>query len=160
MLKKISILLSAVILFCSINVSTVLAAPDSSITYLEDGYYLITENAQEFDDSNISLMSSTVTKIGSKPGKLYDEQDRLLVTFTVYASFLINSGVSVKCTRVSYEKTISSSDWTFVSATTSMNNSSSSKASATATGIFKNVKTGKKVTIPVTVYCTKNGSIS
>lgn len=160
MIKKCSFLLLAIIFLSSINTSTVFAASESTITYLEDGYYLITENADNFNTPIAPLASSIVTKNGYKPSRLYDAQDRLLLTFTVYASFTINTGVSVKCTQVTYGKTISSDNWTFVSATTSKNNSSTSKASATATGVFRNVNTGKKVTIPVTVYCTKDGTIS
>ena len=162
MIKKISVLLSVMILACCIHVYDVSAASVASNTvYLDDGYYIITNGTQESEVlTDFMLLSSTTTKNVSKTSKLYDSQDRLIAALTVYASFSINNGISVKCTKVAYDKTIYNDNWSFVSATTSKNNSSSSKASASASGIFKNNITGKKVTIPVTVYCTDTGTIS
>lgn len=161
MFKKISILLSITLLLCSINASTSSASGSSNITYLENGYYIITEDIQEINNfTGIDLLATTTTKSVSKSSKMYDTSDRLIATLTVYASFSIDTGVSVTCTKVEYTKTISNNNWTFVSGTTSKNNTSSTKASATAKGTFKNTLTGKTVPITVTVSCTNRGDIS
>ena len=156
MRKKLSVILSLAVMICCFHFSTVSEAANSDITYLEDGYYLVTE----VQDSASGITTYSTTKSGSKTSRLYGADDQLLATFTVYGTFSIDSGVSVECTKVSYSQTVSSSNWKFLSATISRNNTSTSKASAVGTGMFKNVNTGKQVNISVTFSCSKTGVLS
>lgn len=158
--KKILFILAFALIICCIQTSTISKAANSKITYLEDGYYLVTDDVQISSDLSGIVTYSTTTKNGSKTSRLYDADDQLIATFTVYGAFSINSGVSVECTKVTYSQTVSSSKWKFLSATISRNNTSTSKASAVGVGMFKNVNTGKQVNISVTLSCSKTGVLS
>ena len=118
-----------------------------------DGSYVITT-------LNISYTAAySTSKTASKTAVAYSPNGSKICTFTVTGTFEINSGSSVSCTSASYSKNIYDSTWNFISASTSRNNSSSSKASASAKGYFKNA-TGGSQTLTPTVYCDKNGNIS
>ena len=114
-------------------------------TYNPDGSYVITT-------LNISYTAAySTSKTASKTAVAYSPNGSKICTFTVTGTFEINSGSSVSCTSASYSKNIYDSTWNFISASTSRNNSSSSKASASAKGYFKNA-TGGSQTLTPTVY--------
>lgn len=158
--KKSSFILTCILILCCFHVSIAPKAASSDITYLEDGYYIITDTIQNSSALSGIATYSITTKNGSKTSRLYDENDQLIATFTVYGSFSINSGVSVECTQVTYSQTVSNSNWKFLSATINRVNTSTSKASAKGVGMFKNVNTGKQVNISVTLSCSKTGALS
>ncbi len=111
MQKKILFILAFALMICCIQTSTISKAANSKITYLEDGYYLVTDDLQISSDLSGIVTYSTTTKNGSKTSRLYDADDQLIATFTVYGAFSINSGVSVECTKVTYSQTVSSSKY-------------------------------------------------
>ena len=149
----------SVLLTC-FHSSVISKAANSDAVYLDDGYYIITEEIQYSSVLSEITTYSTTTQNASKTSRLYDANDQLIATFTVYGSFSINNGTSVKCTDVTYSQSVSSSKWKFLSATISRNNTSISTASAVGTGMFKNVNTGKQVNISVTLSCSKTGVLS
>ena len=154
MKKFFSILLILAFIFNIVYTQPALAATDlSKTTYFPDGSYIVTTLS-----INETSARST-TKSASKTDTAYSTSGSKLYSFTVTATFEINSGSSVKCTSASYSKSIYNNSWSFVSASTSRNNSSTSKASATSKGIFKN-SAGKSNSLSPTVSCDKNGNIS
>ncbi len=155
MKKHFRFILSLTLLMCIVFVQTVFATPEASstITYYPDGSYVITTLTIEQSSAR------STTKKASQTANAYSSSGSKLYSFTVTATFEINSGSSVKCTSASYSKSIYDSTWSFVSASTSRNNSSTSKASATSKGYFKD-STGKSNTLSPTVSCDKNGNIS
>ena len=131
-------LLAFVLLIFSFSPQSIFASSNAKteITYNPDGSYVITT-------LNISYTAAySTSKTASKTAVAYSP-----------------NGSSVSCTSASYSKNIYDSTWNFISASTSRNNSSSSKASASAKGYFKNA-TGGSQTLTPTVYCDKNGNIS
>ena len=146
-------LLAFVLLIFSFSPQSIFASSNAKteITYNPDDSYVITT-------LNISYTAAySTSKTASKTAVAYSPNGSKICTFTVTGTFEINSGSSVSCTSASYSKNIYDSTWNFISASTSRNNSSSSKASAK--GYFKNA-TGGSQTLTPTVYCDKNGNIS
>lgn len=155
-MKRLSILFfSLTLLLFSLCPKAVLAdsRTESNIVYYPDGSYVVTTLHIEPSASRSSSKTAAKTATG------YSADGTKLYTITVNGTFSINSGVSVSCTSVSYSKSILSNTWNLISASTSRNNSSTSKASATATGYFKGTG-GETRTLSPTVYCDKNGNIS
>ena len=149
------LLLALVLLIFSFSPQSIFASSNAKteITYNPDGSYVITT-------LNISYTAAySTSKTASKTAVAYSPNGSKICTFTVTGTFEINSGSSVSCTSASYSKSIYDSTWNFISASTSRNNSSSSQASASAKGYFKNA-TGGSQTLTPTVYCDKNGNIS
>lgn len=154
MKKYFNVLLILAFIFNIVYTQPALAATElSKTTYFPDGSYVVTTLS-----INETSARST-TKRASKTDTAYNASGSKLYSFTVTATFEINSGSSVKCTSASYSKSIYDSTWRSVSASTSRNNSSTSKASATSKGYFKD-STGKSNTLSPTVSCDKNGNIS
>lgn len=155
-MKRFHVLLLAfVLLIFSFSPQSIFASSNAKteITYNPDGSYVITT-------LNISYTAAySTSKTASKTAVAYSPNGSKICTFTVTGTFEINSGSSVSCTSASYSKNIYDSTWNFISASTSRNNSSSSKASASAKGYFKNATDGSQTLTP-TVYCDKNGNIS
>ena len=148
MKKFFSILLILAFIFNIVYTQPALAATDlSKTTYFPDGSYIVTTLS-----INETSARST-TKSASKTDTAYSTSGSKLYSFTVTATFEINSGSSVKCTSASYSKSIYNNSWSFVSASTT------SKASATSKGTFKN-SAGKSNSLSPTVSCDKNGNIS
>ena len=155
-MKRLSILfLSLTLLLFSICPKAVLAdsSAESNIVYYPVGSYVVTTLHIE------PSVSRSSNKTASKTSTAYNPSGAKLYSLTVTGTFSINNGVSVTCTSVSYSKSIFHSLWSLTSASTSRNNSSTTKASATATGYFKST-IGETQSLSPTVYCDKNGNIS
>lgn len=156
MYKKLSFLFCLAIMIYYSDFSLISMAANSNITILDDGYYLVTE----VHDSISDVAVCSTTKNGSKTSKLYDENGQLLASFTVYGTFLIENGIHVECTSVSYSQNVSGNNLRFLSATISRNNTSTDSASVVGTGMYKNKNTGKQVNLSVTLSCSKTGVLS
>lgn len=129
------------------------------VTYFEDGSYIVTTLVEE-----VAPISRAITKtVLRKTSTSYDSSHKARCALTVIGSFEVNTGVSVKCVGAKTEKTIYQDGWSVENVSTYPDNSSTSKASAIASGNFVERKAGIAVqSIPVTVKvtCDKNGNAS
>ena len=78
----------------------------------EDGSYVVT-TLYEYNDTQISSLSSTITKDGEAKVNFYNSSNVLEWTYTLYASFDIVEGESAVCTNANYKYSISKSNWKF-----------------------------------------------
>lgn len=129
------------------------------VTYFEDGSYIVTTMVEE-----ITPISRAITKKAlKKTSTSYDSSNKAQCALTVIGSFEINMGVSVKCVGATTEKTVYQNGWSIENVSTRPDNSSTSQASAIASGRFVKREVGITVqNIPVTVKvtCDKNGNAS
>ena len=166
MKKNFLIILALSLILCLLPTNFVSAASANDdtvssstyIEYLDDGSYWVTEIEQ--DNSEISLLSSD--KVGAKTTTYYSSSDEALCALKITATFSYD-GSTVSCVGTKITKYIYDDSWSIQDVTTSHSSSSTSKASATASGKFVNKFLGitvKSISASVTVYCDKNGNIS
>ena len=164
--KKFTLLLSLVFVFCFLTNISVSAAPftdysvnssNSYIEYLDDGsYFVITL------ESNDGTATLSTNKVGTKTTTYYSSSNVALCALTISATFSYD-GSTVSCVGTQYKTYSYDDEWSVENIVTSRNNSSTTKASATASGNFVMRSLGIKVkSIPTstTIYCDKNGTLS
>lgn len=140
------------------NVTTITNQKEETI-YFEDGSYIVTTTVEEVTP----ISRAVINKIFKKTSTSYDASNKARCALTVVGSFEVNMGVSVKCLGVRTEKNIYQNGWSIENVSTSYDNSSTSKATAIASGNFVKRQAGIAVqSIPVTVKvtCDKNGNAS
>lgn len=81
-------------------------------TYLDDGSYIVISGVQMVEDGGISTRSIN-TRNAYNTATCYSEDDEVLWTYTLYASFAYETGVSVVCTNAWYEQNIYGRGWKF-----------------------------------------------
>lgn len=139
------------------TVSTV-AEIQREITYFEDGSYIVT-TIEEVTPASRAITNKTFRKTSTS----YDSSNKAQCALTLIASFEVNMGVNVKCIGAKTEKNVYQTGWSVENVSTRPDNSSTSKASAIASGNFVKREAGIAVkTAPVTVKvtCDKNGNAS
>jgi hypothetical protein len=126
----------------------------TSITYLEDGSYIVTTITSE---PNLTR-ATTFTKTGNKVVSYYDGDDTLLWQYTLFGEFLVESGVSAVCTSATYTQTIYANRWSF-----SNGQATASGATAYGVGTFKKkvlFVTTSTVDIDISFTCDVYGNLS
>lgn len=115
-----------------------------------------------FEDENIANTitpySNTFEKSGSKTYTAKNADKETLFTFTVHATFSVNSGVSATCTKSSYSYTITDNAWEKKSA-------SASRSGNQAIGDAEFIKKLLFITVDtfnahVVLTCNSNGQLS
>lgn len=143
----------------SYAMSTTITDAENEVTYFEDGSYLVTTLAKEITPISRAVDQMVFTKTATA----YDSSNKARCALTVVGAFEVNKGVSVKCVGVKTETAVYQSGWSVENISTSRNNSSTTKASATASGQFVHRVAGivtEKLPVSVTVSCDKNGNAS
>lgn len=154
-MKKISALLSVVLMLLSFCPSTAFAeeiVTDRYVEYFDDGSYIVTE----IETSNISVLSSsTVTNI--KTSSYYDSDNVKNWTVKLTGTFSY-TGSSASCTKSTVNYTIYNDYWKVTSA-------AASKSGNKATGNFTVKKyilgiPTKTVNRTLTITCSNSGVCS
>lgn len=136
----------------------VLLSDGETITYLDDGDYIITSLTFGADLVNSQRATNSITKTGTKTVSYYNDDNELEWEYTLTGTFTVNPGVSSVCTNASYSTQIHSNKWSFSDANTYTENNV-----AHGQGLFKKkvlLITTKKVNIDVTVKCDINGNLT
>lgn len=157
MKKILSFVFSFVMIFAA---STVVAYAEresvvsQTIEYLEDGSYIVTTIAEEY---NVAIARTTYSKTGSKTVTIYNSDDEKMVQLKLTGIFNY-TGSSATCTSASTSYTVYNDNWKVTSAT-------ASKSGNKATGNF----TSKRYTLlipvetvnsTVTITCSNSGTLS
>ena len=128
----------------------------NSITYFEDGSYLVISTA--ISTSSNYAKSGSYVKQSYKTAKYHSSDNELVWEYTLTGTFTVNPGVSAVCTNVTNSKNIYSNKWSFSDESTY-----ASGNTAYGKGIFKKkllLVTTEKVNIDMTITCDFNGNIS
>ncbi len=165
-MKRLLIFLLAAVIFALNVFPQAIAYSDvtevtESVYALDDGGYLVI--TLEDISPAFGLRAARATKKHQKTVKYVDSSGNEKCALTVVATFSVTSGSSVTCTNVTYETASYDSNWSVENVSVSRNNSSTVKASGTATGEFVRRVLGiknKTVDTSVTVYCDYNGNAS
>lgn len=125
-----------------------------TITYLDDGSYIV----KTIVSKSVGSRSSTFTKTGNIVASYYSGDDELLWQYTLYGEFLVNSGVSAVCTSATYTQNIYASSWSF-----SNGQATASGNTAYGVGTFKDkvlFVTIKTVDVDLNIVCDIYGNLS
>ena len=150
MKRFISLMLMAVLLFCTIPVRGNAVGNQVQTFYFEDGSYMTVEVI-----TNGARASGS--KSGSKPYTYYDSDGKTLWKATLTGSFTY-SGSTATCTSSRVDVTIYDSTWHTVSKSS---NKSGNTASASVT--MERRQLGITVTsksVSMSLSCDKNGNLS
>ena len=124
------------------------AAPEQSITYLEDGSYYVT-TITVFPSTQSSRAASSIS--GQKTRDYYSSSHEKIFSISVIGSFTY-TGSSATATSADYDYSILDPTWSFISGSASC-----SGASATANATFRNLS---RQYASVTLTCSANGKLS
>lgn len=166
MMKRLLVfVLATVILTLSVFPQAIAYSQETETTQtvyeLDDGGYLII--TMEDVTSASDMRAARASKTCKKTATYADSNGNKKCALTVVATFSITTGKSVSCTNVTYETASYDDNWSVEDVSTSRNNSSTAKASGTATGEFVRRVLGiknKTVDASVSVYCDYNGNYS
>lgn len=142
------VLVTMIVSVFALNCSA--AGTETTITYFEDGSYII-------DVIEISKGRSSGSIQGSRTKSYYDNSGNLDWQAVLAGSFTYN-GSSATCTSSSVSVTINDSAWYTISKGATKN---ANVASASVTMGCKILGvTYNKVTVPITLTCDANGNLS
>lgn len=82
------------------------------VTYLDDGSYIVISGVMIMEYKATSTRSVNTVNAGNT-ATCYSEDDEVLWTYTLHASFTYEPGVSVVCTNAWYEQNIYGRGWKF-----------------------------------------------
>lgn len=150
--RLISLLLVACLFVTALSFSTVaVERPQQTVTYFDDGSYVVTTITEIAYTSQYSLTQSK-TKSASKNRDFYDANDELIYSLTVYGTFTYD-GTTAEATSATYSYDTHGSGWSFKSGSASC-----SGATAKANATFKNgLLTGSA---SVSLTCSPTGVLS
>ena len=125
-----------------------------TITYIGDGYYIVTEISSD----PIIQRSSSFTKTANTVVTVYNANDEIACQYTLFGEFQVVSGVSVVCTSATYTQNIYDTGWSF-------SNGQATKSGATAYGVGKFTKkvlfiTTKEIEIDISFTCDIYGNVT
>ncbi len=144
--------------FATADTPDVLLSDGETITYLDDGDYIITSLTFGADLVNSQRATNSVTKTGTKTVSYYSDDNELEWKYTLTGTFTVNPGVSSVCTNASYSTQIHSNKWSFSDANTYTENNV-----AHGQGLFKKkvlLITTKKINVDVFITCDINGNFT
>lgn len=156
------VLLAIVVIATNYKSTTVNALEDNtaynlistSKTQLDDGTYMI---ISIYDSINTSR-ANVFTKNGQAVATNYNSSDEVLWTYTLNATYEVNTGISAVCTSANYVIDINDSNWKF-----SDGNAYYSSNVAYGVGVFKHkilFITTQTVNIDLALTCDVNGNLS
>lgn len=163
-MKRIfSLLLFFISLAClSLNVSAQgvtdeVFRDDCQVVFLDDGSYIVISGVQIVEDTGKSTRSIN-TRDARNTAICYSEDDEVLWTYTLHASFAYEPGVSVVCTNAWYEQNIYGRGWKF-----SDGNATATANYACGVGIFRHkilFITNRTDHVELYIYCDSYGNLS
>ncbi len=126
----------------------------STITYLDDGYYVVTEVIS----NTVTSRASTFTKTANKVVTVYNGDNEVACQYTLFGEFQVVSGVSAVCTSATYTQNIYANGWTF-------SDGQATRSGATAYGVGKFTKkvlfiTTKEINIDISFTCDIYGNVT
>ena len=126
------------------------------VVYLENGNYLV----KKVKEKNNEMMTRATSyyKTGELEVEEYNANDKLLWTYTLTGTFLIETGVSCVSTNATYATEIYKNTWSFSDGSTSYAGNH-----VTGLGVFKCKVlfiTTQTINIDVTLYCDSYGNLS
>lgn len=150
MKKSLSLLLSCLLFFMCFNITAFASESNESITYFDDGSYIITVITE-------SPTQATKTKSGTKTTSYYNADNEKVWDATLRETFTY-TGSSATCTNSTISYNIYNNNWKITSAT-------ASKSSNKAIGdiIAKRYVLGiptKTVEQTITLTCSASGTLS
>lgn len=165
-MKKITIFALTLLLLLSFSLTSfaetvapdVLLSDGETITYLDDGDYIITSLTFGAELVNSQRATNSITKTGTKTVSYYNDDNELEWEYILTGTFTVNPGVSSVCTNASYSTQIHSNKWSFSDANTYTENNV-----AHGQGLFKKkvlLITTKKINVDVFITCDINGNFT
>lgn len=146
----LSTLLVIALMFASVSVAKASNDTVNSITYYDDGSYVITI-------INYAITKSSSTVSGSKTSTYYRSDGIKAFSLTVYGTFSYDGTNPAVCSNSSYSHDIYQNDWSLKSASaTKIGNT------VTVTGTFIRKELGITVdtkTRTVSLSCDRNGNL-
>ena len=124
-----------------------------TVTYFEDGSYVVTVISEEMAENSASLLSVSKTKMATKDAHYYDSEHVLQFTVSVNATFSYDGRTS-KAVRAAYKYHISSPNWQFISG-----DKQCEGATATATCSFRYMNRHYN-TMSASISCAPDGTLS
>lgn len=163
-MKKIIIFLFSILLIGFFNVTTNaevmqkvgFVETKKEVSYLENGNYLVIKVKEQ--NSEIITRGTSYYKTGQLEVAEYNKNDKVLWTYTLTGTFLIETGISCISTNATYSTEIYNSVWSFSDGSTSYANNY-----VRGLGTFKRkilLITTQTIDIDVTLYCDSYGNIS
>ena len=128
-------------------------ATQKSVTYFEDGSYVVTFIVDEDLNDSIGCFSTMQTRTSTKYTHYYNAQDVLQFSVAINATFTYN-GKTAQATRATYGYKISSPNWQFISG-----DKKCEGATATATCSFRYMNRYYK-TLSSSLTCAPDGTLS
>lgn len=179
MKKKLTTILSLILIICLFPASIVSASPivsvspveksdniiSSSIEYLEDGSYIVTEIYEDNNNNNnVSLLATSTTKYKTVTGTVtrHAASGESLCALKLTATFSYD-GIIVSCTNKSYTKYVYDSSWSVENVTLSQGSTSTTTCFAKVSSNFVKRTLGimvKSIANSIIFTCDKNGNIS
>ena len=136
---------------------TILNEDGSSITYYDDGSYLVISSVSVTESSTVARASAQ-NKIGTREAKFVDSDGNVEWKYTLAASFTYTYGSSVSCIWASYDNNIYDDAWTFSNGSSSRSgNIGYGKGHYTKKVLFITVK---NYDIDLSISCDKYGNLS
>ena len=126
------------------------------IIYLENGNYLVKKVKEQ--NNEMMTRATSYYKTGELEVTEYNINDKLLWTYTLTGTFLIETGVSCVSTNATYATEIYKNTWSFSDGSTSYSGNY-----VTGYGVFKCKVlfiTTQTINIDVTLYCDSYGNLS
>lgn len=140
------LLISGTFLTFGVSANTVTPKPESTIEYLDDGSYIITE----WETSSTVARSS---KWKTKTSTYYTASDSPVFAVSLTGNFTYTSGVSAKATSQSVSVTVYSDSASYVT-------KSSSRSGASVYGSGTVYYAGRNRTLSLQMTCDVYGNIS
>lgn len=128
-------------------------AKNTKITYDSQGGYYVETLESTTPINSILSASSTSTKSKTKTLKYYNSNNALCWSYSLTASFKVNSGVSATYKSSSASGEIYRSGWSNVS-------ESHSGSGSTASGTIRMKSGNSTISRTVIIRCSKNGTFS
>ena len=126
------------------------------IVYLENGNYLVKKVKEQ--NNEIMTRATSYYKTGELEVEEYNVNDKLLWTYTLTGTFLIETGVSCVSTNATYSTEIYKNTWSFSNgSTTYVSNHVTGYGVFTCKVLFITAQT---INIDVTLYCDSYGNLS